>query len=166
MILPPFKKQSGVVLLAAMIMIITVTGIAVALMSSSTIDIKMSNAAQQVAVANLQVKGDATLAIQTEMMKTSQSEFLKLAGHFKNLNAQNEAAINITPLNAQSEVKLFNTNLGETTLNCPQKYAATLGIKCNYLRIQAELDYGKSDKHQITIHNGITQELGISGQSL
>lgn len=40
-------KQQGVVLITALIMVIAVTGIAVTLMSSSSIDIKITNAAQE-----------------------------------------------------------------------------------------------------------------------
>ncbi len=37
------KKQQGVVLIVALIMVVAVTGIAVTLMSSSSIDIKITN---------------------------------------------------------------------------------------------------------------------------
>ena len=52
------KKQQGVVLITALIMVIAVTGIAVTLMSSSSIDIKITNAAQEREVAENEVHRD------------------------------------------------------------------------------------------------------------
>ena len=45
------KKQQGVVLIVALIMVVAVTGIAVTLMNSSSIDIKITNAVQEREVA-------------------------------------------------------------------------------------------------------------------
>ncbi|MGB1292360.1 MAG: pilus assembly PilX family protein, partial [Pseudoalteromonas sp.] len=52
------NKQQGVVLITALIMVIAVTGIAVTLMSSSSIDIKITNAAQEREVAENQLIGE------------------------------------------------------------------------------------------------------------
>ena len=52
------KKQQGVVLITALIMVIAVTGIAVTLMSSSSIDIKITNAAQEREVAENELIGE------------------------------------------------------------------------------------------------------------
>ena len=50
-LIPMKNKQQGVVLITALIMVIAVTGIAVTLMSSSSIDIKITNSAQEREVA-------------------------------------------------------------------------------------------------------------------
>ena len=55
---PTRSKQQGVVLITALIMVIAVTGIAVTLMSSSSIDIKITNAAQEREVAENQLIGE------------------------------------------------------------------------------------------------------------
>ena len=51
-------KQQGVVLITALIMVIAVTGIAVTLMSSSSIDVKITNAAQEREVAENELIGE------------------------------------------------------------------------------------------------------------
>ena len=54
------NKQQGVVLITALIMVIAVTGIAVTLMSSSSVDIKITNAAQEREVAENELIGEVS----------------------------------------------------------------------------------------------------------
>jgi type IV pilus assembly protein PilX len=63
------KKQQGVVLITALIMVIAVTGIAVTLMSSSSIDIKITNAAQEREVAENELIGEVQRMISDEAIK-------------------------------------------------------------------------------------------------
>ena len=69
------SKQQGVVLITALIMVIAVTGIAVTLMSSSTIDIKITNAAQEREVAENELIGQVQKVIAIEAKKGKNSNF-------------------------------------------------------------------------------------------
>jgi len=61
-----FNKQSGVVLITALIMIFAVSGIAVSLMSSSTIDLKIVGSNNEKEVASNLVNGDSQRTIGDE----------------------------------------------------------------------------------------------------
>ena len=65
------NKQKGVVLITALIMVIAVTGIAVTLMSSSIIDVKITNAAQEREVAENELIGEVQRVISDEANKVS-----------------------------------------------------------------------------------------------
>lgn len=69
------KKQQGVVLITALIMVIAVTGIAVTLMSSSSIDIKITNAAQEREVAENELIGEVQRMISDEANKGANNQF-------------------------------------------------------------------------------------------
>ena len=68
-------KQQGVVLITALIMVIAVTGIAVTLMSSSSIDIKITNAAQEREVAENELIGEVQRMISDEANKGAANQF-------------------------------------------------------------------------------------------
>jgi len=163
-----YKKQSGVVLITALIMIIAVSGIAVTLMSSSTTDLKVLSGTQDKEIASNLVKGDSQRAIGGEKLLGINSNFYTLKGQFE---AQNNKNFDITAQGSSSSVLLFNENDGPDLLPCSRRFAPTPSLKCNYLRMEARLNYGKKDsngdgKHKIEIHSGIVQALGTSGKSL
>jgi type IV pilus assembly protein PilX len=163
-----YKKQSGVVLITALIMIIAVSGIAVSLMSSSTTDLKVLSSTQDREVASNRVKGDTLRAISAEKVAGIDSDFYRLKGQFEGQANKN---FDITAANSESTVLLFNENDGPSLLKCLPRYAVTPSLKCNYLRMETTLKYGKQDsngdgKHDIEIHSGIVQALGTSGKSL
>ncbi|MDP5213029.1 hypothetical protein ORJ66_08230 [Pseudoalteromonas tunicata] len=155
-------KQQGVVLVAALVMIIAMTGIAVSLMSSSSLDLKMVNAAQESETAEMTIKGDAELSLRGAMNEKGASKLLWLNGQFGGVGVSQD--ITAQSANPDSKVVLFNENTGPTELDCPPQYAVTNGIKCNALRIQAEMKYGAQKKHIVVVHSGILQELGGAGQ--
>ena len=69
------NKQQGVVLITALIMVIAVTGIAVTLMSSSSVDIKITNAAQEREVAENELIGEVQRMISDEASKGAANQF-------------------------------------------------------------------------------------------
>jgi len=155
------KQNQGFVLVTALLMLLAVTGIAVSLMGSSSIDLKITQTAQEREQSETQVKGDADKALISEMNKTADlNRFLYLSGQFGD-----QESLDITPTNVNSTVTLFNMNKGPVIVDCPPKFAATSGIKCNMLRVNTELNYGKNDKHLVAVRNGIVQELAVIGQS-
>jgi len=155
------KQNQGFVLVTALLMLLAVTGIAVSLMGSSSIDLKITQTAQEREQSETRVKGDADKALVSEMNKAADlNRFLYLSGQYGE-----QESLDITPENVNSTVSLFNMNKGPVIVDCPPKFAATSGIKCNMLRVNTELNYGKNDKHLVAVRNGIVQELAVIGQS-
>ena len=154
------SKQSGVVLVAALVMIIAVTGIAVSLMSSSTLDLKMVNAAQESETAEMTIKGDAELSLRSAMDLAANNPLIKGDGQFT------DAGMSIKHQNAdpKSTITLFNEQTGPEEMPCPRRFAPTPGIVCNPLRIRASIKYGVGDKHEAVVQSGILQEIGSANQ--
>ena len=74
-LIPMKNKQQGVVLITALIMVIAVTGIAVTLMSSSSIDIKITNSAQEREVAENELIGEVQRMIADEASNGATNQF-------------------------------------------------------------------------------------------
>ncbi|MEX6631850.1 hypothetical protein SGI36_21615, partial [Providencia rettgeri] len=70
------SKQQGVVLIVALIMVVAVTGIAVTLMSSSSVDMKITNAAFEREEAENALMGNVQQVIADEATKGGTSYFL------------------------------------------------------------------------------------------
>jgi len=163
-----FVKQKGVVLVTSLVMIIAVSGIAVTLLSSSSIDLKMMSAAQESEVANARIKADSELTIvQEKKAAAEENRLLFEPGKFP---VDVTVGLDVTPAGSSSSVRIYNSNLGPSLLDCPIVVNPTPGIKCNMLRIEATLNYGKLDsnskgKHSISVNSGIAQEMGASVSS-
>lgn len=147
-------KQQGFVLVAAMLMILMVSGIAVTVMSGSVLDSKMVNATQEAYLADSTARGDTEQAIKDEIKKGSASSFLDVMG-------KNEASKETTLLQAGSKVVMQYNNKNESVplLPCPAAFAPTPKIKCNYLKLTTSKRYGRADKHMLTLETGIAQEM-------
>ena len=146
------QKQRGVVLITAMLMIVAVTAIAVTLMSSSTVDIKITNAAQERAQAESQLLGELQQVIQAQINSGNQSAFMlkraEIAGVWQNI-----------PTSDGATHRLRNLNLGELELKCPPEYAVTHGVVCNITEVQSTITYGRQNQHTVTYVVGIGQEV-------
>ena len=68
--------QKGVVLVAAMLMLLMVSGIAITVMSGSALDSKMVNASQDAYRAESVAKGDTELAIKNELQSGAANKFI------------------------------------------------------------------------------------------
>lgn len=148
----PKAKQQGVVLIVALIMVVAVTGIAVTLMSSSSIDIKITNAAFEREEAENTLMGNVQKVIATEVAKDGASTLL-----FAQEQIPGDSIALGSIGNTQSE--LSNINNGAMNLNCPRDYAPTPVIVCNMVQINSTLTYGSKSKHTITVTTGIAQQM-------
>ncbi|WP_022945262.1 hypothetical protein [Pseudoalteromonas ruthenica] len=148
------RTQQGVVLVAALIMLVAVTGIAVTLMSSSSIDVKATNAALIREEADHEVLGEQETVIADEVNQESNSEFL-------NSRAQMPAFGNTITLatNGDATTLMRDLNPGPMMLNCPRKFNFTEGIVCNLVEVQTAYDYGAKTRHQLNLLSGIAQEM-------
>lgn len=147
------NKQKGIVLVAAMLMILMVSGIAVSVMSGSALDSKMVNATQETYRAESSTRGDTEKAIKSELAKKSKNQFLIKKSAYQ--------ADKITLSTSGSTVTMVNENKSPVTdlLDCPPRFAPTPNMKCNYLKLTTEKPYGKGDKHTMRLNTGIEQEM-------
>ncbi|MEI8644971.1 pilus assembly protein PilX [Pseudoalteromonas sp. Hal040] len=145
-------KQQGVVLIVALIMVIAITGIAVTLMSSSSVDIKITNAAQEREAAENELIGDVQNVIANEAKKLGNSRFFFSRGQVP------ETGLDLGNTNDTSNT-MFNKNEGPLALRCPRRFDDTAGLRCNMVEINSVIEYGSKSKHNLTITTGIAQEM-------
>jgi len=145
-------KQQGVVLITALIMVIAVTGIAVTLMSSSSIDIKITNAAQEREVAENQLIGEVQRIIADEVSKGAANQF------FLTPEEVSDKGI-VMAERDDMKSNMINLNNGVLDLECPRRFSFTAGISCNMVQVSTTIEYGSKSKHQLTIVTGVAQEM-------
>ncbi|MGP4933214.1 pilus assembly PilX family protein [Pseudoalteromonas nigrifaciens] len=183
------SKQQGVVLITALIMVIAVTGIAITLMSSSTIDIKITNAAQEREVAENELIGNVQRVVAREASKNvNGTEDDKDKDRLDGQSGQANELFNVktfflTPeevnvLAPDKEGILIDTKNGTTSklinlsqeglldLNCPRSFNFTAGISCNMLQVTTTIGYGSKSKHELTIVTGVAQEMASTGKGI
>lgn len=150
-------KQQGVVLITALIMVIAVTGIAVTLMSSSSIDVKITNAAQEREVAENQLIGEVQRVIAQEANNGSDNKFFYTPEEVTS-NSSTGTGMEIANHDDMAS-NMVNLNKGVLDLECPRRFSFTAGISCNMVQVSTTIEYGSKSKHQITIVTGIAQEM-------
>ncbi|MGO2371311.1 MAG: pilus assembly PilX family protein [Pseudoalteromonas prydzensis] len=146
------NRQQGVVLITALIMVIAVTGIAVTLMSSSSIDIKITNAAQEREVAENQLIGEVQRIIADEVSKGATNQF------FLTPEEVSDKGI-VMAERDDMKSNMINLNNGVLDLECPRRFSFTAGISCNMVQVSTTIEYGSKSKHQLTIVTGVAQEM-------
>jgi len=157
------KKQQGVVLITALIMVIAVTGIAVTLMSSSSIDIKITNAAQEREVAENELIGEVQRVISSEAKKGSANQFFLSPVEIEG-TAGNDSKLIADHNDMQS--KMINLNKGVLNLKCPRRFDPTIGLSCNMVQVSTTIEYGSKNKHELTIVTGVAQEMASAGKGI
>lgn len=152
------NKQQGVVLITALIMVIAVTGIAVTLMSSSSVDIKITNAAQEREVAENELIGEVQRMISNEANKGATNQFFLSPDEVTHIASGDKNGMVIAN-NNDMQSKMINLNKGALDLQCPRRFNFTAGISCNLVQIATTIEYGSKSKHQLTIVTGVAQEM-------
>ncbi|MBH0021974.1 pilus assembly protein PilX [Pseudoalteromonas sp. SWXJ133] len=152
------KKQQGVVLITALIMVIAVTGIAVTLMSSSSIDIKITNAAQEREVAENELIGEVQRMISNEANKGANNQFFLSPDEVTSIAAADKEGM-VIATHDDMQSKMINLNNGALDLECPRRFNFTAGISCNMVQVATTIEYGSKSKHTLTIVTGVAQEM-------
>ncbi|ALQ07578.1 MULTISPECIES: hypothetical protein [Pseudoalteromonas] len=158
-------KQQGVVLITALIMVIAVTGIAVTLMSSSSIDIKITNAAQEREVAENELIGEVLRVIAEEANKGAANQFFLSPEEVTKIADESTDGMLIAEHNGMPS-KMINLNKGALNLECPRCYSCTKGVACNMMQVSTTIEYGSKSKHQLTIVTGIAQQMASTGKGI
>lgn len=145
-------KQQGIVLVIALIMVVAVTGIAVTLMSSSSVDIKVANSAQERETAENSLIGIVQKVIANEAAAGGNSAFLMKASEIP------EGGFDMDDMDGASNT-MTNLNNGVLDLPCPRKFNFTAGVSCNMVQVDTTITYGTKSKHTLTISTGVAQEM-------
>lgn len=157
-------RQQGVVLIAALVMVLVVSGIAVTLMSSSSVDMKVINAAQDYDEALSQAYADNGRAIYEEIKVNGAINFTKpnLAPFPSNGSKPNDEKVDLTATGATASLSLLKAPGVPSATNCSRKKSAhdtSAQIKCSRdLRVVSEVNYGKNNRHTVSVVSGIEQE--------
>ncbi|MBD55278.1 MAG: pilus assembly protein PilX [Pseudoalteromonadaceae bacterium] len=146
------KNQQGIVLILALLMVVAVTGIAVTLMNSSSIDSKITVAVQEREVAENELSGNVQKVIASEVGKRGNSRFLL------SKNQITDSGLEIARINASTHT-IYSRNNGPLSLNCPRRFDSTQSLKCNLIELSSVVDYGAKSRHSITINAGIAQQM-------
>ncbi|GEK07908.1 hypothetical protein PPEP_a0678 [Pseudoalteromonas peptidolytica F12-50-A1] len=135
----------------AMVMVVAVMAIAVTLMSTSTLDIKMTHAVMEREEAESLLFGEMQRLIRQEQ-RAPNNVFLR-----SRQQLADDGATVQTPGGLQATVT--NLNNGELELFCPRQFDYTAGFVCNMTEVQATVGYGDKGRHNVTIVMGIGQEI-------
>ena len=145
-------KQRGVVLIMSMVMVVAIMAVAVTLMSSSTLDIKMTHAVMEREEAENLLYGEVQRIIQQQQQLATNSVFLLPREQIPEGGEPVAADNGVTAV-------VRNLNNGELELYCPRQFAYTSGVVCNMTEVAATVNYGDKGRHNVTIVMGVGQEL-------
>ncbi|WP_158681443.1 pilus assembly PilX family protein [Pseudoalteromonas sp. T1lg88] len=157
-------RQQGVVLIAALVMVLVVSGVAVTLMSSSSVDMKVINAAQEYDEALTSVYADASRAIYEEIKVNGATNFTKpnLAPSPTDGSKPDDEKVDLTAAGAKASLSLLKAPGVPSPTNCSRKRSAhdtSTQIKCSRdLRVVSSVAYGKNNRHTVSVVAGIEQE--------
>ncbi|MCG7533798.1 pilus assembly protein PilX [Pseudoalteromonas sp. OOF1S-7] len=152
-------KQQGMVLIVSMVLIVAVMSVAVTLMSSSTIDIKVTNAAQEREAAEALLMGEVQRIIAREKALLGASVFNSLNGRFENDDGEMTSRLIHEDEELELESLQENLNSGELLLECPRVFNFTNGLSCVVTEVESSVQYGDQSRHQVTVVIGIAQEV-------
>jgi len=154
-----YKSQQGVVLIVAIVFLAALTAVAAALMTSSTIDMKMAGATQDKVIATQEAFGGSDEIVWQQVNKTVDN-----TNHFTLGVGSYPHSVNTTSELSSADIVLNNPNNLET--DCPATKAASSVqvFKCNHLQVQIDKQYGRkvtSTKHssEVQVRAGIAQQL-------
>lgn len=145
-------KQRGVVLIVALIMLIAITGVAVALMVSSGIDNKMMSSAQEAQVALNEAVGAHDEAYDNEIRQVGgQNQFTLRIEIGETLPA------NETRANTVGTIRTYSA-LPEATTCPPSFYGNSGSLLCNFTQVNTDTTYGENGQ-TISIQSVVTQQV-------
>ncbi|KAF7786701.1 hypothetical protein PRUB_a1345 [Pseudoalteromonas rubra] len=152
-------KQRGMVLIVSMVLIVAVMSVAVTLMSSSTIDIKVTNAAQEREAAEALLMGEVQRIISQEKARVNESVFQSRNGEFT--NDEGELVRRTIHIDEDLELESMQANLnsGQLLLECPRVFNFTEGLSCVITEVESSVQYGDQSRHQVTVVIGVAQEV-------
>lgn len=148
-------KQQGFVLIASLTFLVALTAVTSLLMQNSTLDMKMSGASEDKAVAVQEVISSVDKVIYDEMTDNDSRGFQLLMPNYM-------IADNPVTLLSTDKIKAYVVVNGDQTSiesDCPRQAKASSGLRCNYTRLDVAMKYGRKDKSEIKASAGIAQQI-------
>jgi len=151
----PKTRQSGVVLIVALVFLIALTAVAAALMQNTTTDIKMAGASQE--------KSIATQEIMSEMDRVIFNEEQKIIGGINRFALSQEIYAAQVPLTVTEPDTTTGTILGSNQYSLDthcshMNNASSVGtFNCRALKVQVSRTYGRNNNSQIQVNAGIVK---------
>ena len=156
--MPTFKRfraaQGGFVLMVALVMVIAITSIAVTLMSTSTMDMKMATAAEDREMATHKARGG-----NDQLFSDAVNRTIGERNYFAAFASEQEATDYTSAQGAVSTVS-WNSEVQVET-NCPRSKDPTEGLMCVYLQAATVKTFGPNDANQINVVSGVAQQVGV-----
>lgn len=147
-------KQAGFVLVVAMIMLIAITGVAVALLVSSGVDNKMISSAQEAEVAINEAKGAHDEAYRSEEFFVGGQNQFSLR-----LPVGQTLPVRTSQPNSAGVISTY-TQIPEAT-TCVRSFknsSGNTGLKCTYNRVVTNTNYGEVGQ-VITVRSVVSQRV-------
>lgn len=148
------RRQQGFVLLISLIMVVAITGIAVALLSSSSMDMKMSIAAEDRELATHLARGG-----NDQLFYDAVNRVVNNQNYFASFAVAQTATQFVSTHGVVSSVSWKSDVQVETT--CPRSKAPTEGLMCVYLQATTTKAFGPSDANQVNVVSGVAQQVGV-----
>lgn len=147
------KRQQGFVLMVSLVMVIAISAIAVTLLSSSTMDMKMATAAEDWEMATHIARGGNDQLYFDAVNRTGGGNY------FAAFAANQQEANYSSEYGAVSTVAWGSDNPVET--DCPRSKAPTEGLQCNFLQATTVKTFGPNNSNQINVVSGVAQQVGV-----
>ena len=148
------RKQGGFVLMVSLVMVVAITAIAVALMSSSSMDVKMAVASEDREMATHHARGGNDQLYYDAVNRTVNEQ-----NYFAAFSVSQESAQYVSVHGAVSTVSWASENHVET--DCPRSKAPTEGLRCNYLQATTTKTFGPANVNQVNVVSGVAQQVGV-----
>lgn len=145
-------KQSGVVLIVALVFLVALTAVAAALMQNTTTDIKMAGASQEKSVVTLETISEMDRIIFNERRQVNGVD------QFGTVTAP--VALLVTqPAITNATLALVNVLMPDQ--QCPRNKQASSNniITCRLFNIVLRRMYGRNKNHTMQVNTGIAREL-------
>lgn len=149
-----YHRQEGFVLLMSLVMVVAITAIAVSLMSTSSMDMKMATAAEDREMATHVARGGNDELYYNAVNRTINSQ-----NYFAAFSSSTTSAQYQSTHGAVSRVSWASSVQVET--DCPRSKDPTEGLMCIYLQATTAKTYGPNNAHQVNVVSGVAQQVGI-----
>ena len=145
-------QQRGVVLVVALVMLVAITGVAVALMISSGIDNKMMSSAQEAQVAMNEAVGAHDEAYNNEVVQVGGQNQFTLR-----IDIGNSLPVKESSANTGGNIQTYSAIPEATT--CPASYFPSSGsLLCTFSRVVTSTNYGENGQ-AIRIQSVVAQQI-------
>lgn len=148
------RRQKGFVLLMALVVVVAITGIAVTLLSTSSMDMKMATAAEDREMATHIARGGNDELYYNAVNRTVNSQ-----NYFAAFSSTQGATQYNSTHGAVSTVSWASSVQVET--DCPRSKDPTEGLMCVYLQATTVKTFGPNNTNQVNVVSGVAQQVGI-----